>query len=170
MKKTITLLIFVMSILANYAQNKSVPEYLLNHEFPDSIKEFKIQNIKRVSVTFKEVLELHKGKKIVLDFWASWCKDCLEGLPKLQKLRRKTTNVDYVFLSLDKTAERWKNAIIKLNIEGDHYFMAEGWKNSLTNYIGLDWIPRYMILDEKGKVIYAKAIKVDADFKKLLLK
>lgn len=170
MKKIITLLVLAVSVLTSCAQNRSAPEYLLNQTFPDSIQSFKMQNIKGESITFKEVLEKHKGKKIVLDFWASWCKDCLVGLPKLQELQKETTDVDYVFLSLDKTDERWKNAINKLNIKGDHYFMAEGWKNTLTNYIGLDWIPRYMILNETGKVIHAKAVKVDDEFRTLLLK
>ena len=170
MKKIITLLVLAASVLTSCAQNKSAPECLLNQIFPDSIQSFKMQNIKIESVAFKEVLEKHKGKKVVIDFWASWCKDCLEGLPKLQELQKETTGVDYVFLSLDKTDDRWKNAITKLNIEGDYYFMAEGWKNTLTNYIGLDWIPRYMILDETGKVIHAKAVKVDSEFKEKLLK
>ena len=169
MKKIFTLLIIATAIMTGCAQSKSAPEYLLNQTFPDSIQQFKMQNIKGELVAFKDVLESHKGKKVVLDFWASWCKDCLEGLPNLQQLQKETSNVDYVFLSLDKTEVRWKNAITKLNIEGDHYFMAEGWKNTLTNYIGLDWIPRYMILDETGKVIHAKAVKVDDEFKKILL-
>lgn len=168
--KHIIALIFTIITLTSCAQHKSAPNYLENQKFPDSIQQFKVQNIKGELVSFKEVLELHKGKKVVLDFWASWCKDCIEGLPSLQVLQKETKNVDYIFLSMDKTGERWKKAIEHYKIEGDHYYLAEGWKNTLTNYIGLDWIPRYMILDENGKIIRAKAVKVDDEFKKMLLK
>ena len=171
MKKIFTLLTLTLIIFSSCAQNRPAPEYLINKTFPDSIQAFKIQNVKGESVSLKEILKQHEGKKIVLDFWASWCGDCIKGLPKLKELQSKTTNIDYVFFSLDKTKERWEKSIIKLDIKGDHYFMAEGWKNTLTNYIGLDWIPRYMILDENGTVIYAKAVDAaDKEFRALLIK
>lgn len=169
MNKVFLIATIVIGTFTSCAQNKSAPDYLENKKFPDSIQQFKLQNTNGELVSFKEVLEKHKGKKVVLDFWASWCKDCLEGLPKLQELQAETSHIDYVFLSLDKTEERWKNAIKKLKIEGDHYFMSEGWKNTLTNYIGLDWIPRYMVLDENGIIIVPKEVKVNGEFKKLLV-
>lgn len=171
MKKVLFLTLTFLGLLTSCAQNKPAPDYLLNQKFPDSIQQYEIENLKGEKVAFKQILEKHKGKKVVLDFWASWCGDCLKSLPNLQNLQKETKNVDYVFLSLDKESGRWKKAIEKLNIEGDHYFMPDGWKNTLTNYIGLDWIPRYMILDEEGKIINAKAVKAtDEDFKKLVLK
>ncbi len=171
MKYSFLILGLILGLNFGCSQNKPAPKYLMNQKFPDSVAQFKMENVKGERISFEEVLELHKGKKVVLDFWASWCKDCLEGLPKLQRLQQKTKNIDYVFLSLDKTGERWKKAIKLLAIKGDHYFISEGWKNPLTNYINLDWIPRYMILDEKGRVLQAKATKVtDAEFKKILLK
>ena len=172
MKKiiAITVLLFVGNSM--FSQNKPAPDYLLNQKFPDSVMQFTLQNIASETITFQKLIEKHKGKKVVVDVWASWCKDCLESLPDLQKLQSKTKkkDIDYVFLSLYKTADRWKKAIKKLDIKGDHYFMPTGWKNTLTNYIGLDWIPRYFIIDKEGKVLLPKAVKVSEEFKDKLLK
>ena len=33
------------------------------------------------------LLANNRGKKIVIDVWASWCKDCLESLPDIKKLQ-----------------------------------------------------------------------------------
>ena len=37
-------------------------------------------------ITFGEVLEAHKGENIFIDVWATWCKDCIVGMPKLKML------------------------------------------------------------------------------------
>lgn len=171
MKKIFVLLVLALNILTSCAQNKSAPDYLLNNEFPNNIKEVKIQTIDGQSVTFGEVLEQHKGKKIVLDFWASWCGDCLRGLPSFQKLQEETTNVDYILLSVDRSETSWKKAITKLKIDGNHYFITDGFKSELANYVDLDWIPRYMILDETGKIIVDKSVNAgDSEFRNILLK
>ena len=38
------------------------------------------------------------------EYWFSnWCKDCIVGMPKLKELQSEYNDVDYVFLSLDKS-------------------------------------------------------------------
>jgi len=170
MKKVILFVTLIFGLLSSCSESKSAPSYLNNKPFPEDIQQYKIQNVNGEMVTLKEILEKHKGKKIVLDFWASWCGDCLTGLPSLQDLQEETKNVDYVFLSVDRSSERWKRAITKFNIQGDHYFFTEGYTNTLTEYVSLDWIPRYMVIDEQGIIIDAKSTRAsDKEFRKLLL-
>ena len=38
-------------------------------------------------VPFSAILEQHKGQTIFIDIWASWCKDCRKGLPKVKELQ-----------------------------------------------------------------------------------
>ena len=40
-------------------------------------------------VSFRTVLEKHKGKTIFVDVWASWCKDCLKAIPKFKELQNE---------------------------------------------------------------------------------
>ena len=111
------------------------------------------------SILFKSILEKHQGKTLFIDVWASWCKDCLEGLPGVKALQAKHPEVDFVFLSLDKTQKAWKKGIKRLEIKGDHYFMQSGWKGTMGSFLDLDWIPRYMIIDKQGKIKVFKAIE-----------
>ena len=111
------------------------------------------------SILFKSILEKHQGKTVFIDVWASWCKDCLKGLPSVKALQTEHPEVDFVYLSLDKTKKAWKKGIKRLEIKGDHYFMKSGWKGAMGTFLDLDWIPRYMIVDKQGKIKVFKAIE-----------
>ena len=112
-------------------------------------------------LTFKDVIEQYKGKKIVIDVWASWCGDCIKGLPKLKTIQKKYPKAAYVFISLDKNKTAWKNGINRYRIKGDHYYVEGGWKSIFAENIDLDWIPRYIIVNSDGKVVLYRAIEAD---------
>lgn len=110
-------------------------------------------------VPFNKILEKHKGKKILIDIWASWCPDCLKSIPEVQKIQENYAGAAYVFLSLDRNKRDWKNGIERLNIKGDHYFMQSGWEGKFGKFLGLNWIPRFLVIDENEKIIVFDATK-----------
>jgi len=112
-------------------------------------------------VPFSEILKQYKGKTIFIDIWAGWCGDRRKGMPDVKKLQKKHKNVVFLFLSLDKTPQSWGHAITALNIKGEHYFIASGWKGAFCSSIQLDWIPRYMIVNPEGEITLYKAVKDD---------
>ena len=113
------------------------------------------------SITFKDILETHKGKTLLIDVWASWCGDCIKGMPKVKDLQKEYKDVSYIFLSLDKTQKAWKKGIGKYDVEGANYFVKSGWDGAFAKFIDLDWIPRYMIVDAKGNIKLFEAVKAD---------
>ncbi len=115
------------------------------------------------SVAFKTILEAHKGKTIVIDIWASWCGDCLQGMPKVKALQSEYKDVVYVFLSLDKNQDAWKRGIKRHDVNGEHYFMQSGWKGAFGNFVNLNWIPRYMVINEVSEIVVFDVIKADDD-------
>ncbi len=121
----------------------------LNKEFDD------MQGNK---ISFQNILNNHKGSPIVIDVWASWCPDCIKGFPELKKLQEKYPTTSYVFLSLDKTKDKWKEAIKKYDLNGDHYYLNEKMKDEFGTSIQLDWIPRYIVVDSQGNIALKKAI------------
>jgi thiol-disulfide isomerase/thioredoxin len=156
---------FTLSLLAcffnvTFCQDVPAPSYLTTQDFPDSVKSLTMQTETGKQITFGEMLESYKGKKVFIDIWGSWCRDCIVGYPKVEELHKNVGEQDvvFVFLSTDKDEQKWKNAIKKFNIRGDHYLLQGAWVNSLCNYLVLDWVPRYVVLDQRGKVIMPKAI------------
>jgi thiol-disulfide isomerase/thioredoxin len=98
---------------------------------------------------------------LVIEVWASWCGDCVKAMPKLKELQANNPTVSYLFLSADKTAEKWKIGIEKHELKGDHFMMNDGMKGVFGKAIDLDWIPRYIIIDKKGKIVLYRAIETD---------
>ena len=37
----------------------------------------------------------------LVDFWASWCKDCVLALPGTKELKAENPEIDFVYFSLD---------------------------------------------------------------------
>jgi len=114
-------------------------------------------------ITFNEILKKHEGKVTVIEIWASWCGDCVKAMPKVKEMQTNNPNVDYVFISMDKAFDKWQVGIEKHELKGDHYWVTDGMKGEFGKSIDLDWIPRYIILDGKGKIQIYRAIETDFD-------
>ena len=111
--------------------------------------------------TFEKVLEANKGKIVVLDIWASWCSDCIKGFPKYKELQAQFPDVTYVYVSMDKTWEKWIIGAEKHELRGQHFWVQDGMKGVFGKSVDLDWIPRYMVIDQKGNIALYKAIEAD---------
>ena len=112
-------------------------------------------------IEFAEILKKYEGKTIVIDVWASWCSDCIKGMPKLKELQVKYPDAIYLFISMDKTYEAWKNGIEKYDVNGEHYLTSDGMKGVFGKSINLNWIPRYMVVDKTGKIALYNVIEAD---------
>ena len=49
----------------------------------------KVEDEEGKSVTIQQILDQHKGKVLVIDFWAGCCRDCLKALSKAKELEEK---------------------------------------------------------------------------------
>lgn len=153
MKKILLCLTFILSIVfCINAQKKEFSKVCLTK---------KLVTLGDSEITFKKILKRHAGKVTVIEIWASWCGDCVKAMPQLKDLQVNNLNVDYVFISMDKATDKWKAGIEKHELKGDHYWAKDGMKGEFGKSIDLDWIPRYIIIDKKGKIITYRAIETD---------
>ncbi|WP_130735204.1 TlpA family protein disulfide reductase [Flavobacterium sp. J27] len=153
MKKIIALLSLALFITScSNAQDTEFKKEALENVMTTTSKE---------TITFKEILEKYKGKTIVIDVWASWCPDCIKGMPKVKTLQKEFPEATYVFISMDKNYDSWLKGIEKYEVKGEHYLTSDGMKGVFGTAIQLDWIPRYMIVNKEGKIVLFKAIEAD---------
>ena len=151
MIKYIKILIVVLSITSCNSQSPTqFSQEALNDTFI---------SLKGESIQFQGILKKHKGQTILIDVWASWCRDCVKGMPKVKEIQKENPDVVYLFLSLDKNINSWKKGIDKHQVNGEHYYMQSGWKGPFGEFLDLDWIPRYLVIDKQGNIKLFKATK-----------
>ncbi|MEM6721045.1 MAG: thioredoxin-like domain-containing protein [Bacteroidota bacterium] len=129
--------------------------------FPQEALQENMRTIHGENTTFEEILEKHKGKTIFVDIWASWCRDCLLGIPEVKEIQKNNPQLTYLFLSLDRKEAQWKKAVEKYGLVGEHYHVSSGMKGTFGKSISVDWIPRYMIVNPDGSIKLFEATETD---------
>lgn len=102
-------------------------------------------------------LSQFKGKFIYIDVWASWCKPCMEEVPALQKLQEKYSNKNIVFLSISVDQDKlyWSKFVNEKRLNGIQLFA--GRSDMLYNYYLITGIPRFILIDDKGRFVESTA-------------
>jgi thiol-disulfide isomerase/thioredoxin len=169
MKKIIVILALAVIAVVSFAYTKEQNGEKVE-KFSAEALASKLKDVNGNEIPFQDIINKHKGKTIVIEAWASWCGDCIKNMPKLKELQISNPNAVFVFLSADKTSEAWLKGIEKHQLTGDHYLMDGGMKGNFGKSINLDWIPRYIIIDKKGKIALYRAIETDHEKVDMLLK
>ncbi|WP_292009477.1 thioredoxin-like domain-containing protein [Chryseobacterium sp.] len=152
------LLIISAIILINLTYAQQTPK-ILKTTFSKEALNQKLEDEEGKSITVRDILNQHKGKVLIIDFWAGWCQDCLKAFPKAKELENNNPNIDFVFFSLERSKDGFDKSLERFNMKDkENYWFAGGWKNSFNNYIDLNWIPRFMIIDQKSDIAKYYAI------------
>lgn len=129
--------------------------------FKTEALESQMLTTENTSIAFKDILEKYKGKTVIVDVWASWCSDCIKGMPKVKTLQSQYPDAVYLFISMDKNYAAWQRGINKYEVQGEHYLTTDGMKGVFGKSVDLSWIPRYMIIDKTGKIALYDVIEAD---------
>jgi len=116
-------------------------------------------------------LAMLKGRYIVVDVWATWCAPCKKEAPYFNRFAEQYTSesIAFISLSVDEDKNAWKSESARRN-ERVLQLWATNSQEELKAY-NLEFIPRFMLIDPKGKIISAQLpMPSDPDFEQLLLK
>ena len=96
-----------------------------------------------------------RGKYVLLDFWAAWCRPCREENPNIVENYNnyKSYGFDVYQVSLDRTKEDWIRGIKQdklpwINVSDLKYYQSEA-----AELYNVDRIPSAFLLDPQGKII-----------------
>jgi thiol-disulfide isomerase/thioredoxin len=95
------------------------------------------------------------GKVVVVDFWASWCPDCIREMPAVRRTYQKYKDKGFavVGISLDKDGQALSNFVAKKLIPWPQYFDGQGWRNEFAMKYGVHAIPEMWLIDQRGDLV-----------------
>ena len=90
-------------------------------------------------------------KFILVNFWATWCKPCIEEMPTLEKLQNEMTDRLVVILVSDESEERIRTFREKYNIGLPMYRMPEA-----IDHFALQFLPTTILISPSGKMLFVE--------------
>ena len=96
-----------------------------------------------------------KGKYTLVDFWASWCGPCRREMPNLVDAyaKYKGKNFEIVGVSLDQSADAWKESIKNLKITWPQMSDLKYWGSEGAQLYAVNSIPHTILIDGEGTII-----------------
>ena len=113
-------------------------------------------------------LESLRGNYVYIDIWATWCGPCRGEIPHLAKLEEEfhSKDIAFVSISVDKNKEAW-GKMVKEDEMGGIQLHAGADCSFVNDYI-VRGIPRFILLDKEGKILYSKAERPSGKIKEIL--
>lgn len=96
-----------------------------------------------------------RGKYVLIDFWASWCRPCRMENPNVVKAYQKyhPKGFEIFGVSLDNNKDKWVAAIAKDGLKWPHVSDLQGWRSVAASTYSVNSIPATFLLDKEGKIM-----------------
>lgn len=161
----------VESFINSRKPSDSIGYYIFNlynqfHEAEGKLTNFSYEDVNGEMVSLQSL----RGKYVYVDFWATWCVNCIKEFPYIKNLEEQFKNekIEFIGISVDRqnAKEKWKRMIVQQELNNIQLFAPfQGYpdKEDIDDdfikllyvnayYLG---IPHYALIDPDGKIVDA---------------
>lgn len=113
--------------------------------------EISLQNPEGETITLSSL----RGKYVLIDFWAAWCRPCRAENPNVVRVYNEYSDENFEILgvSLDRTREKWLGAIEQDGLPWLHVSDLKYWRSQAAIDYQVNAIPATFLVDPEGKII-----------------
>lgn len=91
-----------------------------------------------------------RGKVVLLEFWATWCGPCVEGIPHLNELQRKYAGKNFQLLTFVEEGHQTMDKFLKR--KAVEYPI--GLESTSVEDYGINGIPHAFLISPDGKILW----------------
>jgi thiol-disulfide isomerase/thioredoxin len=106
---------------------------------------------------YNKLVAAHKGKVVLVEFWATWCKPCRAEMPELVKLEQKIRARGFDLVTISNDEPDAQPAAVKVlaenHVPGITYLRKAADEDKFCDAIDLKWgcaLPALFLYDRNG--------------------
>lgn len=155
MLKKVTLTVFLLSFMTfslPLSMAEAAPDNLPGLRVGEKAPDFELMTLDGKTVKLSD----YRGKKVILNFWATWCPPCKAEMPDIQKFYNETDdNVEILAINIDPQYDV-KKFVREANVT---FPVLLDSKDEVNNLYRILTIPTTYFIDGEG-IIRSKHLSV----------
>ena len=102
----------------------------------------------------QQIVDRHKGKVVFIDYWTTWCDDCILGINEMVKVKKQyeKRGVDFVYIT-DNTSTLHGYLKMRAQQKGDQFLFKRSDIRKMNIPSFGNRFPHYLFYDRNGKMI-----------------
>lgn len=95
--------------------------------------------------------EQTKGKKTLINFWASWCTSCAKEIPQLEELKKKYKDANFIAINAGETSNLINKFIKKYQFS---YTILTDPNRTISKSLGINALPVTIVIDQDMNILF----------------